>query len=243
MSYIKRRTAGKQGPTTQEIIADQKNLANWLTENVNTIVYAAGAALFILLIVFGVTWMKSEKKEGANKAFSTALAVYQNTIYQLPSEDPDLDRMNLEQALDGFSNVASEYNDTLQGQSAFLFKANILYRLGRYEESAVAIEELRTRNPDLVGEVNGSYLLARSYEAMEEYNQAIGVYSQLRDRTSGDLKAVLGIDIARCQELSGNAEAAVKLYREILSEHPYSIFGLRAEKKLATLGVIEKGAL
>jgi predicted TPR repeat methyltransferase len=57
------------------------------------------------------------------------------------------------------------------------------------------------------------------------------------------MKAVLGIDIARCQEISGNTEAAVNLYREILSENPYSNFGLRAEKKLATLGVIEKGAL
>ena len=243
MSYIKRRKAGKQGLTTQEIIADQKNLANWLKANVNTIVYAAGAVLFILFVVLGVTWMKSEKKEGANKAFSTALAVYQNTIYQLPSEDPDLDRMNLEQALDRFSDVALEYNDTLQGQSAFLYKANILYRLGRYEEAAATVEELRTRNPDLVSEVNGSYLLARSYEAMEEYNQAIGVYSQLRDRTSGDMEAVLGIDIARCQEISGNTEAAVNLYREILSEYPYSVFGLRAEKKLATLGVIEKEVL
>ncbi len=243
MSYIKRRTAGKQGPTTQEIIADQKNLADWLRENVNTIVYAAGAVLFILSIVIGVTWMKSEKKEAADKAFSTALAVYQNTIYQLPTEDPDLDKMNLEQALDGFSDMVAEYGDIIQGQSAYLYKANILYRLERYDEAARAVEELRAINPELVSEINGSYLQARSYEAMEEYNQAIGVYSQLRDRTSGDMKAVLGIDIARCQEISGNTEAAVNLYREILSENPYSIFGLRAEKKLATLGVIEKGAL
>ncbi|MDF1536989.1 MAG: tetratricopeptide repeat protein [bacterium] len=243
MSYIKRRKAGKQGPTPQEIIADQKTLANWLTERVNTIVYTAGAALFILIMVLGIMWMRSEREEAANKALSMALVLYQNTIYQIPSEDPELDKMNLGQLLEGFDEVASGYADMAQGQSASLYKASVLYKLGRYTEAATAVEELRTRNPDLVSEVNGSYLLASSYEAMEEYNQAIGVYSQLRDRISGDMKAVLAIDIARCQEISGNKEAAVNLYREILSEYPDSVFGLRAVKKLATLGVIDKETL
>ena len=243
MSYIKRRKTGKQGTTPQEILTDQQSLTSWMSEHVNTIVYAAGAALFILFIVFGVTWMKSEKKDSADKALSTAMAVYQNTIAQLPSEDPELDRMNLEQALAGFNEVAGEYNDLQQGQSASMYKASVLFRLGRYSEAAAAVEELRTRNSELVREINGSYLLARSYEAMEEYNQAIGVYSQLRDRTAGEMNAVLAIDIARCQEISGNKEAAVELYKEILSQYPETVHGLRAEKKLATLGVVEKETL
>jgi tetratricopeptide (TPR) repeat protein len=107
----------------------------------------------------------------------------------------------------------------------------------------MAVEELRTRNSELVREINGSYLLARSYEAMEEYNQAIGVYSQLRDRTAGEMNAVIGIDIARCHEISGNREAAVELYKEILSQYPETVHGLRAEKKLASLGVVEKEIL
>jgi len=243
MSYIKRRKTGKQGTTPQEILTDQQSLTSWMSEHVNTIVYAAGAALFILIILFGVTWMKSEKKDSADKALSTAMAVYQNTIAQLPSEDPELDRMNLEQALAGFNEVAGEYNDMQQGQSASIYKASVLFRLGRYSEAAAAVEELRTRNSELVREINGSYLLARSYEAMEEYNQAIGVYSQLRDRTAGEMNAVLGIDIARCQEISGNKEAAVELYKEIQSQYPETVHGLRAEKKLAVLGVVEKEAL
>jgi tetratricopeptide (TPR) repeat protein len=243
MSYIRRRKAGKPGPTPQEIIADQQTLASWLSEHINTIIYTAGAALFALFIVLGVVWMKSDKKESADAALSSAMAFYQNTISQLPSEDAELDKMNLEQALDGFNEIAAEYRDMQQGQSASMYKANVLFRLGRYSEAATTVEELRSRNSELVNEINGLYLLGRSYEAMEEYNQAIGVYSQLRDRSSGEMKAVLGIDIARCQEISGNREAAVEIYREILSGYPGSVFGVRAEKKLATLGVIEKETL
>ena len=187
--------------------------------------------------------MKSEKKASADTALSSAMAFYQNTIARLPSEDAELDKMNLEQALEGFNEVGREYADMQQGQSASMYKANVLFRLGRYSEAAMTVEELRSRNSELVNEINGLYLLGRSYEAMEEYNQAIGVYSQLRDRTSGEMKAVLGIDIARCQEVSGNREAAVQIYREILSGYPGSIFSVRAEKKLATLGVIEKETL
>lgn len=243
MSYIKRRKAGKQGLTPQEIVADQATLANWMSDHTNTIVYTAGAALFILFIVLGVTWMKADKKESADISLSTAMVIYQNTVAQIPSEDPELDKMNLEQALEGFNEVAGEYSDMTQGQSASMYKAGILFQLGRFSEAAITVEELRTRNSELVSEINGSYLLGRSYEAMEEYNQAIGVYSQLRDRTTGEMNAVLGIDIARCQEISGNKEAAVDMYREILSQNPDTVFGLRAEKKLASLGVIEKGTL
>jgi tetratricopeptide (TPR) repeat protein len=242
MSYIKKRVPRKPGMTPQEIIADQRTLANWFTENVNLIVYASGAILLVLVITLGIVWMKGEKKEAANSALSSAMAMYQTTVAQI-KEDSDTGTEKLELALESLNEVASEYASAPQGQTASLFKANVLYRLGRYQEAAATIEELDARNHDLVNDINAFYLLARSYEAMEDFNMAIESYQVAKGRSLGDMSAVIDIDLARCHELSGDMETAISIYREILSEYPDTIFANRAEKKLATLGIMDQEAL
>jgi len=242
MSYIKKRVPRKPGMTPQEIIADQRTLANWFTENVNLIVYASGAILLVLVITLGIVWMKGEKKEAANSALSSAMAMYQTTVAQI-KEDSDTGTEKLELALESLNEVASEYASAPQGQTASLFKANVLYRLGRYQEAAETIEELDARNHELVNDINAFYLLARSYEAMEDFNMAIESYQVAKGRSLGDMSAVIDIDLARCHELSGDMETAISIYREILSEYPDTIFANRAEKKLATLGIMDQEAL
>ncbi len=242
MSYIKKRVPRKPGMTPQEIIADQRTLANWFTENVNLIVYASGAILFVLVITLGIVWMKGEKKEAANSALSSAMAMYQTTVAQI-KEDSDTGTEKLELALESLNEVASEYASAPQGQTASLFKANVLYRLGRYQEAAATIEELDARNHELVSDINAFYLLARSYEAMEDFNMAIESYQVAKGRSLGDMSAVIDIDLARCHELLGDMETAISIYREILSEYPDTIFANRAEKKLATLGIMDQEAL
>ena len=242
MSYIKKRVPRKPGMTPQEIIADQRTLANWFTENVNLIVYASGAILFVLVITLGIVWMKGEKKEAANSALSSAMAMYQTTVAQI-KEDSDTGTEKLELALESLNEVASEYASAPQGQTASLFKANVLYRLGRYQEAAATIEELDARNHELVNDINAFYLLARSYEAMEDFNMAIESYQVAKGRSLGDMSAVIDIDLARCHELLGDMETAISIYREILSEYPDTIFANRAKMKLATLGIMDQEAL
>jgi len=242
MSYIKKRVPRKPGMTPQEIIADQRTLANWFTENVNLIVYTSGAILFVIVITLGIVWMKGEKKEAANSALSSAMAMYQTTVAQI-KEDSDTGTEKLELALESLNEVASEYASAPQGQTASLFKANVLYRLGRYQEAAATIEELDARNHELVNDINAFYLLARSYEAMEDFNMAIESYQVAKRRSLGDMSAVIDIDLARCHELLGDMETAISIYREILSEYPDTIFANRAEKKLATLGIMDQEAL
>lgn len=242
MSYIKKRVPRKPGMTPQEIIADQKTMANWLTDNLNKIIYASGSILLILVVVLGVVWMKGEKRESANNALSGAMAMYQTTIVQL-QENTENSTEKLELALEKLHEVASEYADTPQGQTASLFKANVLYRLGRYQEAAATIEELELRNQEFVSDINAYYLLARSYEANEDFKLAIESYQDAKRRALGDMRAVIDIDLARCHELLGDTDTAISIYTEIASEYPDTVFANRASKKLATLGIIEQETL
>lgn len=242
MSYVKKRVQRKPGRAPQDIIADQKTLASWISDNVNTIIYAAGAILLVLVITLGLTWMKGKKREAANSALSSAMAVYQTTVAKL-DEEPDVANEKLEQALESLNQVASEYAGAPQGQTAMLFKANVLFRLGRYQEAVGTIEEVDVKNRELVGGINAYYLLARSYEAMEDFDKAVEIYQKARKRALGNMSAVIDIDLARCHELSGDREAALAIYQKILSEYPDTVFATRAEKKLATLGFIDQETL
>ena len=234
MSYIKKRVPRKPGMTPQEILADQKTLASWFTDNTNLIVYASGAILLVIAVTFGIIWMKGEKKDTANDALSKAMVMYQTTVVKMETSTEEL-----ELALESLHEVASGYAGASQGHTASLFKANVLYRLGRYQEAATTIEELDTRNHELVRDINGYYLLARSYEAMEEFKMAIESYQTAKGRARGDMSAVIDIDLARCNELSGDVDTAISIYREILSEYPDTVYAIRAEKKLATLGITD----
>ena len=242
MSYIKKRVPRKPGQTPQEIVADQKSLSNWFTDNINLVVYTSGSILLVLVLFLGFTWMKTEKRDSANSALSGAMALYQTTIAAL-DEDAGKNSEQLEMALASLHEVATEYADAPQGHAASLFKANVLYRLGRYQEAAATIEELDARNHELVANINAFYLLARSYEAMGDYKSAIDSYLLAKDQTLGDMKAVIEIDLARCHELSGEKDTAISIYKEILSDFPDTVFSTRAQKKLATLGFIEQETL
>jgi tetratricopeptide (TPR) repeat protein len=234
MSYIKKRVPRKPGMTPQEILADQKTLTSWFTDNANLIAYASGAILLVIAVTFGIIWMKGEKKDTANAALSKAMPMYQATVAQMETSTEEL-----ELALESLHEVASGYAGASQGHTASLFKANVLYRLGRYQEAATTIEELDIRNHELVRDINGYYLLARSYEAMEEFKMAIESYQTAKARARGDMSAVIDIDLARCNELSGDVDTAISIYREILSEYPDTVYATRAEKKLATLGITD----
>jgi tetratricopeptide (TPR) repeat protein len=243
MSYIKKRKSKKHGITPQEIITDERTLTHWISENVNTLIYTGGTILFVLIIAFGFVWMKTQKARAASEDLAGALSFYWSTVAQMPSDEPDLDTMKLEQALETFTDVAERHRKAMQGQSAFLYRANVLYRLGRFEEAALTLEEVDSRNAVVFSDIDARYLLAKCYEALGQYGKAIEVYSRMRGRALGEMQAVLAIDIARCSELTGDVQQAISQYQEVITDFPDSVFAVRSEKKLATLGVIVREEL
>jgi len=242
MSYIKKRIPRKPGLTPQEIVADQRTLSNWFHENSTMVLVASASVLLVLVIYLGMTWVKGNKRSDANSALSQAMAVYQVTVAELPKHTEE-ETQQLEKALESFTDVAARFTGTPQGHTASIFKANVLFRLERYEEAAATLEALDTKDHKLVKEINASYLLARSYEGMGDFPSAIKAYHAARELTKGDMVAVIGMDLARCYELSGDKEAAVSIYEEVVSGYPDTVFANRAGKKLATLGVLDQETL
>lgn len=240
MSYIRKRKSKKAGTIVQEIITDERSLSEWISEHVNTLIYAGGAILFVLFISLGLIWVKSHKEKVASEDMSVALRTYWNTIAKQPSDDPDADKMALEQVLENFAEVADEHGKKPQGQTASVYRARILFKLERFEEAARVLEEMEKGSAAFLSDVNARYLLAKSYEASGEFQKAIDVYSRIKEGSISEMSAVLAMDIARCDELKGDLDQAISAYREVLADYPDSVLAVKAEKKLVTLGVITR---
>jgi len=243
MSYIIKRKSKKSRIIPQEVLADKQSLTSWISDNATRLIYGGGVILLVLFISFGYVWVKAKNARLAGEDLSYALRSYWSVMAVSTTDDPAADTVNLEQALANFTDVAERHAKAVQGRTASLYRAGVLHHLERYEEAAGILEGIQSESPSAFTDLNARQLLARCYEAQGEFEKAIGVYSSMRDNAFGDMKAVLAVDIARCSELRGDIDRAVSLYRELKSEFPESIFSMRADKKLALLGIDEQEEL
>ena len=243
MSYIKKRKPSTRATSPDEIVSKTDAALDWASQNSNLIIYLTAAVLFIVIISFGIIWVKGNREKTAEDAFYKALSVY-NVQVAPGTEDPDESgrlrqpgEAELLKALEAFQDVYKNHRNSPQGEAARLYSANVLYRLGRYLDSIEIIEELLDDQSKLAHDINVQYLLARSFEASKSYDRAIGTYSLLMEMSGNDMKGVIMMDLARCLELQGDTDLAVDKYREVLSLYESSSLSIKAEKKLALLGV------
>lgn len=252
MSYITKRVPKKKEIAPDEVLTTTQKVSDWVRMNMNALIYSGGAVLFVLLVVFGVLWLRAGREKAAVEALSAAVKVYREDVSasepsiqsappaeaQAPGLDASRSRPDLEASLEGFRKVAREHAGSRPGVSAQLYAANVLFRLGRYQESAEEAEKILEQSPDVAEDLNVRYILARAHEANGDLDKAIGIYTQLMDhRNVGDFRAVIMLDLARCLELTGNRERAVALLQEVVLEYPQTVLALKADKMLALNGV------
>jgi len=242
-SYIRKRVPKKKSTEPDEILTATKQISDRFRDNMNLIIFTVGGVLFVAFISLGMMWLKTTKENSAAKALTEVQASYNRNAGVTQEEDVQVDPEALRESLAGFREVMTDYPDMQQGKSAALYAANILFRLGSYQEAAAVVEDLITRDPVFASRLNAPYLLARSYEAAGNYESALEAYSRVLDGTREDLRALLMMDIARCHELSGDPASAVEVYRDVVDQYQDSVFAVKADTKLAILGIQAEGSL
>ncbi len=238
MTYVKKRIPRKPSKEADEVLTVYQKGLDWAQDNINRIIYAGGAILFIAVISIGYMWVKSNKQEAASGALSSAMAVYRQVNgNENPLERVEPGKEKLAEALKAFEQVSSDYKGMKQGYEASLFAANIHFRLGNYDDASRIVEDLLANDPDFSSKLNVSYFLARILETKGEYTRAMEVYSGVLDRATADLRPVVLMDLARCYELAGDIDSAVEKYRTVLDEFEGTVYATKADVKLATLGI------
>jgi len=243
MSDIRKRRSKKSGIIPREIIADERTLLNWISDHSTKLAYGLAAVLLVLILIVGIFWVKGRNARIAQEDLNAALRFYWATNASLPSGDSSQDSIQLEQALANFKDVAENHENSVHGLTASLYQAGVLFRLGRYDKAALILEGLQSEDRAVFSDLNARLLLARCYEAQGEFEKAIDVYGAMAENAVGDIKALIMMDLARCNELSGKTDQAISLYTELMERFPESVFWVRAGKKLATLGVLNREEL
>lgn len=134
------------------------------------------------------------------------------------------DRGNLDTALTHFETVRSDYPNTKVAPAAFYALGSIHLRRQQYDEAASAFEALGEEYPESPFSRNLGTALAEVYYRLEEYENAA---DELRSRLNG----LDGSTRARALFLLGEVsnhlrrgEDAVVHYRQVIDEHPESVY-------------------
>ncbi len=224
----------------EEPVSSGQRALDWAHRNSSILIYAGGAVLFLVLVVAGFLLVRGNRVSQANLALLEATSVYQTlTQGDLPAAGGTGERSpeRWQQAADAFDEVADRYPNMAQGKAAVLYRANILFSLGRHQEAASSLEALANRDPRFARRFAADYLLAKCYEAAGDLKHALATYAQVRDRATGDFRGQVLVDMARCHSLAGDSAQAVELYTKVRQDFPDSALSRKADAMLALLGV------
>ncbi|NQS88954.1 tetratricopeptide repeat protein [Patescibacteria group bacterium] len=147
-----------------------------------------------------------------------------------------------EEAMQGYKKAKSLYEQLLSqhwidNRDEVLFNlANCLYVLGEYDGAGAALKKLTQSYQNSYFLPWAELKLAGIYEKEKKYSLAIEVYKKIQEKygdSSIGPEATIGI--ARCQELLGNKEEALKSYQTLISRYPLSMEAKIGEMKISKL--------
>lgn len=241
MTYIKKRVPKKESKEPDEVMTLYQKCLDWADENMKILILSGGAILLAVVLILGYTWVHGNRQKAASQSLAAAINLYrQSTAFKsgdISKGDNQAKDEELNRALAAFKDVASEYPAMKQGKEASLFAANLLFRMGSYDEAGKVVEGLLASDPEFSRQLNVTYFMARILEAKGDYSKAVELYKGVLGRATTDLKPVIMMDLARCYELSGDVDEAIEGYKTILSEFEGTVYANKAEAKLATFGI------
>lgn len=199
------------------------------------------AVVAVAALVGGWRLYSDRQSEKATVAFEDARKTYEARIRtagepEEPGEVTYLEEKN--KYLDAqkkFRDVAARFSLTPQGQAARYYAAICTARLGQTDQ---ALKELKTiegaSNADLASLAR--LQMAQTYAQTGKFDEAARLLKILIDKPTDVVpKPLAQMTLADLLRKTSPSEAA-KLYRQIKADHPETILGDEADKRLADLG-------
>lgn len=125
--------------------------------------------------------------------------------------------------------------DDLVTENRALEAAYSFYRAERYQNAVVAFQEFLNNFPQSVHTANIRYWMGNAYFVLKEYQTSLDNYQILVDQFSTYPKiADALLNIADCQELLNDQEAANKTLTLITTKHLNTDAAIKAKKRLST---------
>jgi tetratricopeptide (TPR) repeat protein len=222
----------KEVEQTEPLALFVAKVKDYVKENLNQI---ASVVSIILIIAAGIfywqyTLLKAEKDSFSS--FSRALTTMSTEVKTEAERE-----VVSQQALELFKSVVGNYPKTKTGAASLYYSGNCSLTLNNYDE---AIEYYN----QFLGKSDKSFVYLRAlayeglgyaYEGKGEFTKAIEWFEKQKNEGKGVDISVALLNIARCQELSGDNAAACKSYTDFENEYTSSSFIETVQMKMNDL--------
>jgi TolA-binding protein len=188
---------------------------------------------------FNTLYNAKEKYEEAEKASKNQAAAGQQAS-SAPGEHAgstaNPQAAQYESVIEKCTNVIARYPDSRHVDDAMLLIAKSLYRLGRYDEAAAALDSLERRYPKTNLLADARFLKGKSLEAAEHYDVAAPALSSYIDayRKHHDRAEALYL-LCICQMQLGLSENAVATLHRLEKDHGRSNYRFKAQTDMAEI--------
>ncbi len=210
-----------------EFVSIVDQMIQWFSENWRAVAAAAGAALVVFFLWWGLSTWSGHRKAAASEALA-------RTLEQLDKAKTEDARADAEDAL---REVIEKYGSTPQADEARVVLARILAEQGKTDEARQLLTKVahkrndspmvRVATLDLIG------LQVNSGQAAEVIPQLEAMVTGKDPRLPRDLALY---QLAEVQAEEGNIAKAKEYLQKLMEDFPESPYAGQARRKLQELG-------
>jgi tetratricopeptide (TPR) repeat protein len=207
-------------------------VTEYVKENLNQIASVVSILLIIAAGIFYWQYTLLNAEKDSFSGFSRALTTMSTEVTTEAERE-----VVSQQALEMFKSVVEKYPKTKTGAASLYYAGNCSLTLNNYDEAIDYYNKfLEKSDKSFVYMRALAYEgLGYAYEGKGEFAKAIEWFEKQKNEGKGVDISVALLNIARCQELSGDNAAACKSYTDFKNEYPSSSFIETAQMKINDL--------
>ncbi len=204
----------------------------FVTHRARPIAMGGGIVLVLILAIFFFQEWNKRNEENAYKMLASVIETYQMVSSPYREGSPQ----EYKNVLERFNEIISKFPRTSSGKLAVLYKGNIYFRLGEFDEAIKAYESyLEKAGKEKLYRAFAMEGLGYSYEGKRDYEKAIGAYQKLIDLGEDFQVANANLGMGRCYEKMGKTREALEHYRRFINVSPKSQMANIVLRKISNL--------
>jgi len=206
-----------------------QTLVDRIAQNRNVLYMGIGAVVVIFLAIFGwKTWTDSKNTEANAKAFRAFQYFEQDSLAWALNGKPGTTEP-------GLMKIISDYGGTNVGNLAKYCAGVALLKQGKTQEGVKQLKSFSKGNNLL--SVSAYMSLGFAHEDLNDPQQAASYFEKGASVVDGNKSTTptMWFHAARNHEAAGNKDKALRLYKQIKEEYPFSTEGIRVDKNIGKL--------
>ena len=193
----------------------------------------------LLVVILGVVFFIQMRTARAEKAMEALFAAQKSMGEVFKGQKPDAtpDFATFAPAMEKIAAVADEYSSTLAGFEAHMTLGNLNFEYAKYPEALAAFEKALANAPGTMEKAMAWLAIGSAQESSGKCDVALGSYDHALTlgAQSQTIRGNALLSTARCQELLGKKEDAMKTYERIGKDLPTTPAARLAETLKARL--------